>query len=108
MGPRRRLFSLALGALPVAVLLRFLPEPVFGATRAFLLVAASGILLATSAALFLLPARRLLARAFGLPLRLEGPAFGLPREDEMRTTLSPLVVAGVLLAIVLAASLLRA
>ena len=107
MGARRRLLALALGAPLVAWLLTLLPRPVFDSTRAFLLVAASAILLLTSAGLFFLPARRLLARLFALPLAPTGPTFGLPRDDEVRTALSPLVTAGVLLAVALAAGLLR-
>ena len=107
MGPRRRILSLALGGLLVALLLGFLPAPVFAATRTFLLVAASGILLLVAAALFLLPARRALAGLFGLPLALRGRAWGLPPEEELRTVLSPLVVAGVCLGILLLAQMMR-
>lgn len=103
-----RLVALLAGAALVALLLARLPQDVMRTALAFLLVASSLILLLTAAGLFLLPARRLLARLFALPLTLEGPALGLPREDELKTALSPLAIAGVCLAVALLASLLRA
>lgn len=103
----RAAVGLAVGGALVALLLSRLPDAVFGATRAFLLVAASGMLLLVAAAVLLLPARRLLAAAFGLPLSTAGRTVSLPPEAELRATLSPLVVAGVCLGVVLLAGMMR-
>lgn len=107
MSRARLLVGLLLGAPVVALLLSLLPADVFASTRAFLLVVASAVLLLVAAALFLLPARRALAAAFGLPLALDGPALGLPPETELRTVLSPLVVAATCLGVVLVAQMMR-
>lgn len=103
-----RVALLVLGSLVIALLVSLLPAAVAESARAFLLLAASAVLLLVALALFLLPARRLLASVFGLPLRTEGRAFGMVRDDEMRTTLSPLVVAGVCLGVALLSRLFAA
>lgn len=107
MSPARKALGLAAGGLLVALLLSRLPSALFESTRAFLLVAAAAMLLLVAGALFLLPVRRLLATAFGLPLSTQGRPVGLPPERELRATLSPLVVAGVCLGVVLLAGLMR-
>lgn len=102
----RWLFALA-GFVALLWLVSRLPDAVFGTTQTFLLVAAALILLLVAGAMFLLPARRLLASVFVLPLRREGPVFGMPPEDELRTVFRPLVAAGVCLAVAMLAGLLR-
>ncbi|GEM_PF-6703884 len=102
-----RVVAVAAGAAAIAWLLTRLPRDVFAATQGFLLVAASLALLLVAAALLLRPARALERSLFGLPLRAEGPFFGLPPEREMRVVLRPLVVAGLCFAIAALAGLLR-
>lgn len=99
--------GLVVGSVLLAALLSRLPTDVRASTRAFLLVAASAVLLLVAGALFLLPARRLLARLFALPLRFDGArALGLPPEEELPLVLRPLVVAGVCLGVALLADVL--
>lgn len=105
-GAARVLVVLAGGAL-IALLMRRVPDDVFAATQATLLVVASAILLLVAASMLFLPARRLSQAIFALPLRVEGPTFGLPREKDVRIVLAPLLVAGICVGIDLLASLLR-
>lgn len=102
-----RVVLLVVGSLVISLLVALLPAAVAESARAFLLLASGAVLLLVALALFLLPARRLLASVFGLPLQVEGRTFGLVRDEEMRTTLSPLVVAGVCLGVALLSTLLR-
>lgn len=97
-----RAVALVVGGALLALLVAVLPARVAQVTYVVLTVAASVILLLVAAALFIVPARRLQAQVFSLPLRVEeGRWIGMPRDDEMRTTLSPLVTAGVCLGVVL-------
>jgi hypothetical protein len=65
------------------------------------------VLLLVAAALLLRPARRLLAATFGLPLSSRGRLVSLPPERELRSALSPLVVAGACLGVALLAGMMR-
>lgn len=104
----RRALALVVGGALLAFLVSRLPAETFGATQAALLVAAGALLLWVALALFVVPARRALARAFVLPVRVPDAGwFGMPSEPELRPTLRPLAVAAVALGVATAAALLR-
>ncbi|MEA3199921.1 MAG: hypothetical protein QOE90_1349 [Thermoplasmata archaeon] len=104
---RLRLVALALGAALIVLLMRLLPADVFAATETTLLVVASAVLLLVALSVVLRPARGLAQRLFALPLRVEGPLVGLPRQSEMPVVLRPLLVAGVCFVVAAAAAFLR-
>jgi hypothetical protein len=108
MSPAARWIAVAVGALAIAWLLTRLPADVLAATKAALYVAASAILLLVAAAVVLRPARALERALFGLPLRADGPFFGVVPEREMRAALRPLVVAGICFGVAVVAGLIRA
>lgn len=94
---RQALFVLGLAA--IIVLLSRLPADVFVTTQALLLVTAACILLLLAGAVFLAPARSLLARLFALPIEVRpAPALSMATNDEWRGLLRPLFAALVLLA----------
>lgn len=101
------ILALLAGTLLIVLLVSRLPADVWRATQAILLVAASLALLLVAAAFVLRPARALLKAIFGSPIRVEGPLFGFPREEDAPHVARPLVVALVCFVVALAPTLLR-
>lgn len=102
-----RAVATALGTLLIVVLVSRLSADVLRATQAILLLAAAACLLLVAAAFLLRPARALLRAVFGAPIRIDGPIFGLPREEDARLVARPLIVAGVCFVVALGPELLR-
>lgn len=88
-----RVLALVLGTVLIVALVARLPDDVFRATQAFLLVVAAIVLLLVAAAMLVRPARALEKAVFALPLRVDGPLLGLPREADVPVVLRPLLVA---------------
>lgn len=86
------------GLVLLVVLLSFLPEDVFGAAQALLLITAGAILFLFAASVVFTPARRVLARLFGYAPPKAGPALRVLSGDEWRELMQPLFTALVLLA----------
>lgn len=92
MTPLRALVLLV-GFAAVTWLLSRVPDDVFGWAQVTLLVVAGVVVLVVAAAVFLRPARLVLAQAFLTPRPSPGAAFALADATELRALALPVTIA---------------
>ena len=105
---RAKIVSYVIGLIVLSILVGRLPDGILRSTQAFLYVTAATITITVTAAMVLLPARRLLVELFSLPLRVpEEGTFGLPAPDEATTVARPLMIAAAAVGVALLAGIVR-